>query len=160
MAVELSCVVYTFLHEMRMRCSLVWHTCPLHVECTGCWNVRVLCTLTSCRAYCCVVLLCLSTEVFGCSLGAGWAGGVCICCCGLRSWYILVLHIGVHHHDDCRGLNHRSVLLSHSPNGCNVCYHACHTCLSLWLRWCTLVPNMQRLHCVYSRRRKVVAPQC
>ena len=58
-------VVYTVLHEMRMWCSLERHTCPHHVECTGPWNVRVLCTLILCMGYCCVVLLCLSIVVFG-----------------------------------------------------------------------------------------------
>ena len=140
--IGLSCVLYTSLHEMRMRCSLARYTCPLHGECTGRWNVRVLCTLTSCRACCCVVFVCLSVAIPGCSLGVGQAGGVCICCCGLRFWYILVLHIGIHHHDDYRGLSHRPVLLSHSPNGCNVCYHACHTCPLLWLQWSNPAQSM------------------
>ena len=61
--------------------------------------------------------------------GGGQAGVVYICCCEKRSWYILVLHIGTHHHDDYRGLDHRPVSLSYSLDDCTVCYHAFHTCL-------------------------------
>ena len=98
--------------------------------------------VTSRRACCCVVFVCLSTVESGCSLGMRRVGGVCICCCVLRSWYILVLYIGVLHHGNCRGRTHRLVLLSHSPRSCNVCHHACHTCPLLWSQWCSLAQSM------------------
>ena len=126
-------VVYTVLHEMRMWCSLERHTCPHHVECTGPWNVRVSCTLISCMGCCCVVLLCLSTVLSGCILGMKRAGGVCTCCCGLRSWHILVSHSGAPLHDGCRGLTHRTVLLWRILNCGNVCCRAWRTCPLPWL---------------------------
>ena len=98
--------------------------------------------VTSRRACCCGVFVCLLTVESGCSLGMRRVGGVCICCCVLRSWYILVLYIGVLHHGNCRGRTHRLVLLSHSPSSCNVCHHACHTCPLLWSRWCSLAQSM------------------
>lgn len=88
------------------------------------------------------VFVCLSTVESGCSLGMRRAGGVCICCCASRSWYILVLYIGALHHGNCKSWTHRLVLLSHSPRSCSVCPHACHTCLGLWSQWCNLAQSM------------------
>ena len=124
-----SCVACTFLHKMHMWCSQAQHTCPLHGKCTDCWTMQVLYTLVLCRAHCCVFCVCPQLVTHGCSLGGGHAGIVYICCCEKCSWYILVLHINIHHHDDYKGLNHWPVLLSYSLDDCTICYHALHTYL-------------------------------